>query len=99
MEGEELFDDYVEAVGWAQDYARANREAMMQRVLHAMRAELPKFKLQAVAVNCHHNYVQKEVHGGQEMLVTRKGAVRRSEERRVGKECVSTFRSRWSPYH
>src|SRR3546814_13485467 len=23
----------------------------------------------------------------------------RSEERRVGKECVSTFRSRWSPYH
>ena len=63
MEGEPLFDDYVEAVGWAQDYARANREAMMQRVLHAMRAELPKFKLQAMAVNCHHNYVQKERSG------------------------------------
>src|SRR5690606_15515583 len=42
MEGEPLFDDHVEAVGWAQDYARANRAAMMQRVLHAMRAELPK---------------------------------------------------------
>ena len=76
MEGEELFDDYVEAVGWAQDYARANREAMMQRVLHAMRAELPKFKLQAMAVNCHHNYVQKETHAGREVYVTRKGAVR-----------------------
>src|SRR3546814_14241514 len=53
---------------------------MMQRVLHAMRAELPKFKLHAVAVNCHHNYVQKEVHGGQEMLVTRKGAVRAGKD-------------------
>src|SRR3546814_13629606 len=27
------------------------------------------------------------------------GRIRRSEERRVGKECVSTCRSRWSPYH
>ncbi|TKS53235.1 RtcB family protein [Luteimonas yindakuii] len=80
MEGEPLFDDYVEAVGWAQDYARANREAMMQRVLHAMRAELPKFRLQAMAVNCHHNYVQKETHGGQEMFVTRKGAVRAGKD-------------------
>ena len=80
MEGEALFDDYVEAVGWAQDYARANREAMMQRVLHAMRAELPKFQLHAMAVNCHHNYVQKETHAGQEVYVTRKGAVRAGKD-------------------
>ncbi|TAA43358.1 RtcB family protein [Pseudoxanthomonas winnipegensis] len=75
MEGEPLFDDYVEAVSWAQDYARENREAMMARVLAEMRHRLPKFQLQAQAVNCHHNYVQKETHAGQDLLVTRKGAV------------------------
>jgi len=75
MEGEPLFDDYVEAVSWAQDYARANREAMMARVLAEMRHRLSKFQLEKLAVNCHHNYVQKETHGGEELLVTRKGAV------------------------
>ncbi|MCC7249082.1 MAG: RtcB family protein [Lysobacter sp.] len=75
MEGEALFDDYVEAVSWAQDYARANREAMMARVLHEMRQRLPKFQLDKTAVNCHHNYVQREEHFGQSLLVTRKGAV------------------------
>jgi len=75
MEGEPLFDDYVEAVSWAQDYARENREAMMARVLAEMRHRLPKFQLEKMAVNCHHNYVQKETHGGEELLVTRKGAV------------------------
>ena len=75
MQGEPLFDDYVEAVSWAQDYARQNREAMMARVLAEMRHRLPKFQLEKLAVNCHHNYVQKETHGGEELLVTRKGAV------------------------
>ena len=75
MQGEPLFDDYVEAVSWAQDYARENREAMMARVLHEMRHRLPKFQLEKMAVNCHHNYVQKETHGGVDLLVTRKGAV------------------------
>ena len=75
MEGEPLFDDYVEAVSWAQDYARENREAMMARVLHEMRHRLPKFQLEKMAVNCHHNYVQQETHAGVELLVTRKGAV------------------------
>ncbi|MCD9033088.1 RtcB family protein [Luteimonas sp. Y-2-2-4F] len=75
MEGEPLFDDYVEAVSWAQDYARENREAMMARVLAEMRHRLPKFRLDAMAVNCHHNYVQRETHRGESLLVTRKGAV------------------------
>lgn len=75
MEGEPLFDDYVEAVSWAQDYARENREAMMARVLHELRHRLPKFQLEKMAVNCHHNYVQKETHGDVDLLVTRKGAV------------------------
>jgi tRNA-splicing ligase RtcB len=75
LEDEPLFADYVEAVSWAQDYARANREAMMARVLHEMRHRLPKFQLDKQAVNCHHNYVQREDHFGQSLLVTRKGAV------------------------
>ena len=75
MEGEPLFDDYVEAVSWAQDYARSNREAMMLRVLHDMHHLLPKFTLAKMAVNCHHNYVQRETHHGESLLVTRKGAV------------------------
>ena len=75
LESEPLFDDYVAAVSWAQDYARANREAMMTRVLHEMRHRLPKFQLDKEAVNCHHNYVQREDHFGQSLLVTRKGAV------------------------
>ena len=75
LEGEPLFDDYVEAVSWAQDYARLNREAMMARVLDELRRKLPRFQLDKLAVNCHHNYVQREVHGGESLLVTRKGAV------------------------
>ncbi len=75
MEGEPLFDDYVEAVTWAQEYARHNREAMMSRVLAEMRHRLPKFQLEKMAVNCHHNYVQRETHHGESLLVTRKGAV------------------------
>lgn len=75
LEGEDLFTDYVEAVSWAQDYARTNRDAMMARVLHEMRHRLPKFQLEKMAVNCHHNYVQREEHFGQPLLVTRKGAV------------------------
>ena len=75
LEGEPLFDEYVEAVSWAQDYARANREAMMVRVLHEMRHRLPKFQTEKSAVNCHHNYVQREDHFGESLLVTRKGAV------------------------
>lgn len=75
MEDEPLFDDYVEAVSWAQDYARTNREAMMQRVLASMRHRLPPFQLGKMAVNCHHNYVTREQHAGESLLVTRKGAV------------------------
>jgi len=75
LEGEPLFDDYVEAVSWAQDYARTNRETMLARVLHELRQKLPKFQLEKEAVNCHHNYVQREDHFGESLLVTRKGAV------------------------
>ena len=75
-EGSEHFNDYVEAVGWAQDYARRNRAVMMENVIAAARKVIRKpFTVEAQAVNCHHNYVQKETHFGAEVLVTRKGAV------------------------
>ncbi|MEH6489740.1 RtcB family protein [Hyphomonas oceanitis] len=79
MEGEELFADYIDAVGWAQEYARLNREVMMDRVLIAMREMLPPFTLAKQAVNCHHNYVEREHHFGADIWVTRKGAVRAGE--------------------
>jgi len=75
-EGARHFDDYVEAVGWAQDYARANREEMMELVLDAMRRHLPSFAVTGAAVNCHHNYVEREEHYGEPVWLTRKGAIR-----------------------
>lgn len=78
-EGAQHFDDYVEAVGWAQDYARANREEMLDLVLEALRRHLPPFEATAEAVNCHHNYVERETHFGREVWLTRKGAIRARE--------------------
>jgi tRNA-splicing ligase RtcB (3'-phosphate/5'-hydroxy nucleic acid ligase) len=75
VEGTEHFDDYVEAMTWAQDYAAENRRAMMAAVLRVMREELCPFQQGEVAVNCHHNYVSREHHFGEDVLVTRKGAV------------------------
>lgn len=77
VEGSEHFADYVEAVEWAQQFARINREVMMQRVIRAVRSELGySFHASLEAVNCHHNYVARETHFGEKVLVTRKGAVR-----------------------
>jgi len=75
-EGADHFDDYVEAVGWAQDYARANRAEMMELVLEALRRHLPAFEVVGSAVNCHHNYVERERHYGEDVWLTRKGAIR-----------------------
>ncbi len=75
-EGTESFDDYVEALHWAQEYARLNREIMMDNIVRALRKQLrTKFMLTDEAVNCHHNYVQKEEHFGEQLYITRKGAV------------------------
>ena len=75
-EGARHFDDYVDAVGWAQDYARANRAEMMDLVLAALARHLPAFEVTREAVNCHHNYVERERHYGEQVWVTRKGAIR-----------------------
>ena len=75
-EGSRYFGDYVRGVGWAQKFALANREVMMQRVIMAVRQTIAKhFETHLEAVNCHHNYVSRETHFGEDVLVTRKGAV------------------------
>ncbi|MEE8125507.1 MAG: RtcB family protein [Nitrospirales bacterium] len=77
-EGTESFDDYVQAVQWAQDFAMTNRRLMMDNLMQALRSsgELPPFDATQEVVNCHHNYVDVESHYGEEVWVTRKGAVR-----------------------
>jgi tRNA-splicing ligase RtcB (3'-phosphate/5'-hydroxy nucleic acid ligase) len=76
-EGTEHFDDYVEAVEWAQDFAATNRHMMMTNVIRALRGVIAKpFDAELEAINCHHNYVRRENHFGENVLVTRKGAVR-----------------------
>ena len=79
-EGTTHFGDYVEAVGWAQDFARTNRNLMLSATLRAMARTLGRPILATEqAINCHHNYVSREHHFGADVLVTRKGAVRARE--------------------
>lgn len=79
-EGAEHFDDYVEAVQWAQEYARRNREEMMRLIINALKKELPSFSATQTAINCHHNYVTEETHYGEQVFVTRKGAIRAGQD-------------------
>lgn len=74
-EGSSSFDDYLEAVQWAQDYAMENRREMMRLILDAIRPLLPSFQMSKEAINCHHNYVTQETHFGANVYVTRKGAI------------------------
>lgn len=78
-EGTEHFDDYVEAVTWAQEYAMQNRREMVDLVLVALKRHLPAFDVTSEVVNCHHNYVAVEHHYGANVWVTRKGAIRARE--------------------
>lgn len=74
------FNEYMEAVGWAQNYALENRRLMMERVICALRRHIPlDFTITQEAINCHHNYVERENHFGRNMWVTRKGAIRARE--------------------
>lgn len=77
--GSAYFDDYIEAVGWAQDYAMENRREMMRLIIKALGhkdAQFPRFTtITKEAINCHHNYVSEETHFGETVYVTRKGAI------------------------
>lgn len=79
-QGSDLFNDYWFALDWAQRFAKRNREIMLTNTLNALRKSLGReFDLTADAVNCHHNYVSWENHFGENVMVTRKGAVRARE--------------------
>jgi tRNA-splicing ligase RtcB len=81
--GTDNFNDYLEAARWAQDYAQLNRELMMEAIRDALSglSGVPQKRARDVLfeVNCHHNYVAFENHFGENVLVTRKGAVRARE--------------------
>lgn len=75
-EGSTLFNDYVDVVSWAQEFAAINRAVMMKATLEALQTAVPKeFTLDGHSISCHHNYVTRERHFGENVLVTRKGAV------------------------
>jgi tRNA-splicing ligase RtcB (3'-phosphate/5'-hydroxy nucleic acid ligase) len=79
--GTREFREYREDVEWCQGYARQNREIMMDRILRQLafalgfEGDVSGLGL-TTSVNCHHNYIADEVHFGEKVLVTRKGAIR-----------------------
>lgn len=74
-QGDKVFDEYIQAVTWAQEYAKANRAVMLERVCSALGRTVKPFYTQDEAVNCHHNYVALENHHNENLYVTRKGAI------------------------
>ena len=75
-EGTEHFDDYWQAVQWAQEYARVNRQEMMRLILETLNRNLPPFQIMGEVISCHHNYVARENHYKSNIFLTRKGAIR-----------------------
>jgi tRNA-splicing ligase RtcB len=75
QEGTPEFDHYWADLNFAQKYAFGNRERMLAAALEAMRQLLPSFEV-VEEINCHHNYADVEEHGGEQVYVTRKGAIR-----------------------
>jgi tRNA-splicing ligase RtcB len=75
LAGTKAFDAYRRDLFWAQEYARFNRQMMLHLLEDVVRRSWPRVTF-ADAISCHHNYVAEEVHFGDELLVTRKGAIR-----------------------
>jgi tRNA-splicing ligase RtcB len=75
LEGTPEFEAYIADMLWAQDYARANRDQMMDNAMREVFAFIG-FGRETLRINCHHNFTQREIHGGQELWITRKGAIK-----------------------
>ncbi len=75
LAGTPAFDAYRRDLGWAQKYARLNREVMLERAQRVLREHFQEISFED-PISCHHNYVAEETHFGEELLVTRKGAIR-----------------------
>jgi len=78
VQGTRQFDAYVTDMLWAQDYARANRDQMMDNAMTEIFAFLG-FGRETRRINAHHNFAQREVHDGRELWITRKGAIQAGE--------------------
>lgn len=78
-DGSQYFNEYVEAVLWAQQYALLNRDIMLERTLAEVEKAVKPFDRLDSAIQCHHNYISREYHFGEHVLVTRKGAVSAAE--------------------
>lgn len=74
-ENSKYFDQYIESVNWAQEFAKMSRDIMMQKTLDILEKHTHTFNIEQLSVDCHHNYVQKENHYKENVWVTRKGAV------------------------
>jgi tRNA-splicing ligase RtcB (3'-phosphate/5'-hydroxy nucleic acid ligase) len=74
-EGTPEFEAYIADMLWAQDYARANRDEMMDNAMREILAFIGTGH-ETRRINCHHNFTEREVHDGHEVWVTRKGAIR-----------------------
>lgn len=73
-EGTEEFDRYIAELHWAQEFARLNREEMMDRVIACFEQWHDRVETRE-RVTCHHNYTVPEEHYGQQVWLTRKGAI------------------------
>ncbi|MYB25878.1 MAG: RtcB family protein [Acidimicrobiia bacterium] len=76
LESDPDFERYINHMLWAQRYAFANREIMMNALLAALGRAVGRRPGEAERINCHHNYAARETHGGRELWITRKGAIR-----------------------
>ena len=79
-EGTRLFDDYIRDLRWAQEFARLNRDEMMDRVMTILSEAVfgtpaRTRELEVQRINCHHNLTQVETHDGEDVWITRKGAI------------------------
>jgi tRNA-splicing ligase RtcB len=75
LAGTPTFEAYRRALYWAQEYAALNRDLMLERLQQLLVTWFADITFEPT-VSCHHNYVAEEVHYGEELLVTRKGAIR-----------------------
>jgi tRNA-splicing ligase RtcB len=75
VEGTPEFQAYIGDMLWAQDYARANRDQMMDNAMREVFAFIGHGR-ETQRINCHHNFTQREIHNGTELWITRKGAIK-----------------------
>lgn len=78
-EGSDHFDAYIECMTWAQNWAAMNRYVMLEEVKGVLNKYFPDITYHEQAINCHHNYTERENHYGKNVWVSRKGAVRARE--------------------